>query len=136
MYHSSLLHLLYTATLSRVIAANPEVILSTGTFRGLTTPNGTDRFLGVPYAQPPVGNLRFKAPVAITTPFPGIQDALQFGSACPQPPRTSLGAPIGEDCLFLNVWRPINTTSDSKLPVLVWIHGGVYNTGASSDPEF
>jgi len=81
------------------IAASPIVVLSSGTFRGLTV-NGTDRWLGIPYAQPPVGSLRFKAPVPITRPAEGIQDALQFSYACPQPPTA---APISEDCLYLNV---------------------------------
>ncbi|KAI0267680.1 alpha/beta-hydrolase [Gloeopeniophorella convolvens] len=114
-------------------AAQPQVSLTSGTFRGLTT-NGTDRWLGIPFAQAPVGSLRFKAPVAITQPVEGVQDALQFGHACPQP--SSAGAPMGEDCLSLNVWRPQNTKSTAKLPVLLWIYGGAYNEGTSSDPGF
>jgi carboxylesterase type B len=78
------------------------VNLTTGAFRGIET-NGTHRFTGIPYAQQPVGKLRFKAPVKIAKPFVGIQDASQFGHACPQPPSSSLGVSIGEDCLFLNV---------------------------------
>lgn len=116
--------------------ANPEVHLTIGTFRGLATGNGTDRWLGIPYAQPPVGDLRFKAPVAIKQPFHAVQDALAFGNACPQPVTASLGAAIAEDCLFLNVWRPQSTSSNAQLPVLIWIHGGVYNTGSASDPSF
>ncbi|KAI0067181.1 alpha/beta-hydrolase [Artomyces pyxidatus] len=117
-----------------VAAAAPQVKLNIGTFSGVTT-NGTDRWLGIPYAQPPVGSLRFKAPVPIVTPFQGVQDALQFGNACPQPADPGLGAPTAEDCLFLNVWRPQNTSTQAKLPVLVWIHGGVYNTGSVSTPR-
>ncbi|THH07976.1 hypothetical protein EW146_g9143 [Bondarzewia mesenterica] len=109
--------------------SNPEVKLNIGTFRGLATPNGTDRWLGIPYATPPVGDLRFKAPVPISKPFDSVKNALEFGNACPQPITASLGAPIGEDCLYLNVWRPQNTSAHARLPVLVWIHGGVYNTG-------
>ena len=91
------------STASDVQASAPLVKLNIGTFRGQQTGNGTDRFLGIPYAQPPVNRLRFKAPVKIARPFVGVQSALQFGNACPQPPSASLGAPIGEDCLFLNV---------------------------------
>ncbi|KAI0035419.1 alpha/beta-hydrolase [Vararia minispora EC-137] len=120
---------------SAVIAqdAGPEVTLSTGTFRGLSTADGTDRFLGIPFAQPPVGALRFKAPVKIKGAFKGVRDALEFGNACPQPPTARTG-PIGEDCLVLNVWRPTNTTSKDRLPVLVWVYGGAFNIGSSSDP--
>lgn len=83
--------------------AAPVVDLDIGPFRGLTA-NGTDIFLGVPFAQPPVGHLRFAAPQPITTRTNAVRDAVQFGNACPQPPNvTILGAEIGEDCLFLNV---------------------------------
>lgn len=82
-----------------LIAPSPLITLSSGTFRGLSV-NGTDRWLGIPYAQPPLGPLRFEAPVPISLPLVGIQDALKFSHACPQPPTT---APISEDCLYLNV---------------------------------
>ncbi|EKM61503.1 uncharacterized protein PHACADRAFT_190672 [Phanerochaete carnosa HHB-10118-sp] len=92
--------------------------------RGSTagSPNNTDKWLGIPFAQSPVGNLRFKSPVAITKPSHSVQDANQFGNACPQRPSDTLGAPLGEDCLFLNVWRPAGTRADAKLPVLVWFY--------------
>lgn len=116
---------------------------TSGTYRGeQSETDGTDRWLGIRYAQPPVGSLRFKAPVSYINDSTDIVDAFEFGNACPQVPSASLGAPIGEDCLHLNVnpsegfiwffiysrwnffqvWRPINTTADSKLPVLFWIH--------------
>ena len=82
----------------------PLVTLSSGTFRGQVV-NSTDRWLGIPYAQPPVGSLRFKSPVAISQSVEGIQDALQFSPACPQPSTT---APISEDCLYLNVRSTIS----------------------------
>lgn len=84
-------------------AGTIDVPLKTGVFRGLSTPNGTDTFFGIPFAQPPVGSLRFKAPVAITKASNAIKDASQFGNACPQPASSGLGAPIDESCLFLNV---------------------------------
>ncbi|PPQ83087.1 hypothetical protein CVT25_003791 [Psilocybe cyanescens] len=107
-------------------AGTIDIKLKTGVFRGVTQPNGTDRFLGIPFAQPPVGSLRFKAPIAITTPSSAIHDASAFGNACPQlpDPTIDLGAPVAEDCLFLNVFRPPNLKSDAKLPVLFWIHVG------------
>ena len=78
------------------------VDLRTGSFQGVSTDNGTERWLGIPFAQPPVGALRFKAPSAITQPARSVQNASTFKNACPQLPGT-LGAPIGEDCLGLNV---------------------------------
>ncbi|VDB95966.1 unnamed protein product [Peniophora sp. CBMAI 1063] len=113
--------------------AAPVVDLDIGPFRGSIS-NGTDVFLGIPYAQPPVGRLRFVAPQAITTKTSTIRDATQYGDACPQPPSDGLGAPVGEDCLFLNVWRPEGAHEGDDLPVLVWIHGGAFVQGAASDP--
>lgn len=79
------------------------VKLKTGTFQGVRSDaNGTDRWLGIPYAQPPVGALRFKAPVPLTKSVEGIQNASYYKNACPQPAGL-LGAPVGEDCLGLNV---------------------------------
>ncbi|KAF9068992.1 alpha/beta-hydrolase [Rhodocollybia butyracea] len=118
-------------------SASLDVSLTSGRYSGVTVPaNGTDKWLGIRYATPPVGNLRFKAPSPITKPSSTLQDASNFGNACPQRPSTTLGAPMSEDCLFLNVWRPQNTSSNAGLPVLVWIHGGAYTDGAASDPQY
>ncbi|EKM61505.1 uncharacterized protein PHACADRAFT_248163 [Phanerochaete carnosa HHB-10118-sp] len=125
-----------------VATATPDASLvvkvSSGTFQGSTasSPNNTDQWLGIPFAQPPVGNLRFKSPVALTKPSHSVQDASQFGNACPQVPSDTLGAPLGEDCLFLNVWRPAGTKADAKLPVLVWFYGGAFMNGAASNPSY
>ncbi|ETW81423.1 Esterase/lipase/thioesterase [Heterobasidion irregulare TC 32-1] len=130
------------AILSTILAlicssyASLDVHLAIGTFRGVATANNTERWLGVPFVEPPVGELRFKAPVSISKPLPGIQNASVFGDACPQPPDPTLGAPISENCLHLNIWRPSNTSAVAKLPVLFWIHGGFYMLGASSNPAF
>lgn len=80
-----------------------DVTLTSGTFRGVANLNGSDAWLGIPFAQPPIGSLRFKAPLPITQPSETIQNASQFGDACPQPPSSILGANMSENCLFLNV---------------------------------
>jgi carboxylesterase type B len=86
-----------------------EIQLTTGAFRGFTVAgSGVDQWLGIPFAEPPIGPLRFKAPVPITVPGEGavVKNATQFGNACPQLDDDGLGppnAPISEDCLFLNV---------------------------------
>lgn len=125
-------------SLAGIVLASPshlDIVLSTGTFRGVTTTNGTEKWLGIPYAQSPVGNLRFKAPLAIQQPFRTLQEASTFGDACPQPPSDDLGASMSEDCLVLNIYRPNGTSADAELPVLVWLHGGFYMIGSSSNPS-
>ena len=101
----SLATYLFGATSHETALAAPslDVTLTSGTFRGVTNSNGTDAWLGIPFAQPPIGPLRFKAPVPITQPLQDIQNASQFGDACPQPPSSILGANVSENCLFLNV---------------------------------
>jgi carboxylesterase type B len=79
-----------------------DVRLKTGVFRGVGTAAGLEKWLGIPYALPPVGPLRFKAPVPIARVSSTVRDASQFGNACPQP-NVDLGAQISEDCLYLNV---------------------------------
>ncbi|KAF5349782.1 hypothetical protein D9758_010229 [Tetrapyrgos nigripes] len=114
-------------------SASLDVRIPTGTFRGFVA-NGNERWLGVPYALPPVGVRRFKAPVPAARSN-AIVNASTFGNACPQPP-SRLDAPVKEDCLFLNIFRPENTSADAALPVLLWIHGGQYTTGAASEPAW
>jgi para-nitrobenzyl esterase len=114
-------------------ATSLQVRTEQGTVEGLQV-KGVREFLGIPYAAPPVGDLRWRPPIA-TKPWEGLRRATQFGPACAQ--ITTLGAFAGpannnEDCLTLNVFTPETGTS-GKLPVLVWIHGGGNVDGSSSD---
>jgi para-nitrobenzyl esterase len=114
-------------------AAPPQVETEQGGVEGLRV-KGISEFLGIPYAVPPVGDLRWRPPVA-AEPWKGVRRATQFGPSCAQ--VTTLGAFAGpananEDCLTLNVFTPDVGTSN-KLPVLVWIHGGGNMDGSSRD---
>ena len=76
----------------------------------------------IPYARPPIGPLRWQPPVPMGK-FGDI-DGTTFGNRCMEPDKSPDGTKISEDCLFLNVNSPIDTTTTSKLPVMLWIHGG------------
>lgn len=92
----------------------------------------TDEFLGIPYAAPPVGPLRFRPPEPVAS-WPGVRPALTPGPACPQPPSALPGmepGPQHEACLFLNVTTP--RADGGRRPVLVWFHGGGFTTGSAS----
>ncbi len=96
-------------------------------------------FKGIPYAAPPVGALRWRAPQPVT-PWRGIRAATAYGRDCMQKPipgdAAASGGEFGEDCLFVNVWRPTATKPAARLPVFVWIHGGGFLNGGSSAPMF
>jgi para-nitrobenzyl esterase len=121
-----------------------ELRLDSGTIRGLVVGDKKDvsAYKGIPYAAPPVGELRWKPPQPVQ-PWKGVRDCFEFGAACPQNippflaaiPEMALGAPTSEDCLFVNVWTPAQRGSE-KLPVLFWIHGGGFVMGAGSQPLY
>ncbi|MGA2651269.1 MAG: carboxylesterase family protein [Terracidiphilus sp.] len=95
-------------------------------------------FLGLPYAAPPIGDLRWKAPEP-PAKWKGERDATKFGAHCAQnhvfDDMVFQDAGPSEDCLFLNVYAPADATAKSKLPVMFWIHGGGYSGGGSSEPR-
>ena len=115
-------------------AAQTPVATDAGKVAG-TTDAQVIVFKGIPYAAPPVGPLRWKAPEP-TVPWTGVREAKTYGNACPQPVRPEAWAQVGaqgEDCLFLNVWRP---KKPGKYPVMVFLHGGGFVFGAGGVPLY
>ncbi|KAJ6785517.1 hypothetical protein PWT90_03808 [Aphanocladium album] len=108
---------------------SPIVQLSYGAYEGIRLWNGVDQFLGMRYAAPPLGGLRWRAPQP-PKKHSALQHADTFGDYCiGTAEHRSKG--ISEDCLFVNVWRPSNSTSQTKLPVWVFIQGGGFNLNYS-----
>ncbi|KAM0344506.1 hypothetical protein ACHAPU_007480 [Fusarium lateritium] len=115
---------------------SPVAKLQNGSYYGIhNSAYNQDYFLGMPFAQPPLNNLRFRHPQALNSTWDGVRNATDFQSRCYQ-----YGYPSGplsggsDDCLHLNVIRPTGV-ADEKLPVLVWIHGGGLVGGFSGDPS-
>lgn len=107
----------------------PIVRAPAGGMQGVVA-SGVNVFRGIPYAQAPVGDLRWRAPVRAQH-WRGVRDATQFGAVCMQPASAFRNDPaMSEDCLFLNIWTPAHARN---APVLVWIHGGSLVSGAGSD---
>ncbi|MFF2083345.1 carboxylesterase/lipase family protein [Nocardia sp. NPDC058176] len=119
--------------------SGPEVRTAAGVVRGRWE-KGIAVFRGIPYARPPVGVRRFRAPVA-TSAWAGVRNAYEFGPAVPQAGHTgsvmtSVTGTVddgSDDCLSLSVWTP--DPGDARLPVMVWIHGGAYLEGDSANPH-
>src|SRR5712675_1314002 len=115
-----------------------DVEVTGGKVAGVAGVNGIVAFKGIPFAAPPVGPLRWKAPQPLK-PWAGVKQASSFGASCMQDPMFArlFGAPpeISEDCLYLNVWTPAKSAGDA-LPVMVWIYGGGFVGGQTSAPIY
>ena len=133
--------------MEKKLYSDMDRVISTegGLVRGVpgNTPQYTV-FKGIPYAAPPVGELRWKEPQSVE-PWEGIRDASKFSKIAPQR-RQPAGTlydreffqyqePMSEDCLYLNIWTPA-VAGDEKLPVLFWVHGGALMGGYGFEPEF
>jgi para-nitrobenzyl esterase len=110
-----------------------------GKIKGATEA-GISSFLGIPYAAPPLGENRWRAPQPVK-PWKGTRDALAFGDDCSQlifPPNILPGVQTtpSEDCLYLNVWKPADAKPKDKLAVMVWVHGGGFVNGGGSFPVY
>ena len=121
-----------------------ETTIETGAVRGVACgwPSIT-AFYGIPYAAPPVGELRWRPPQP-AAPWEGIRDCARPGPRCPQAGVSGdfykrefypMEEPMSEDCLYLTVWTPARSTEE-KLPVIFWIHGGAYVTGYGHSAHF
>ncbi len=122
----------------------PAVRLDTGELQGVAD-DGVATYKGIPFAAPPVGELRWRPPQP-AAPWTGVRQATEFRADCMQgrfgPPPASGAPPLppppgpkpSEDCLFVNVWSPANATPGAKLPVMFWIYGGGFVGGSSAYP--
>lgn len=114
----------------------PIVANENGKLRG-TLEDGVASWKDIPFAAPPVGPLRWRAPQPAAN-WSGVRDATQYSNDCMQKPFGGDAAPLGttpaEDCLYANVWKPVKATG--KLPVIVWIYGGGFVNGGASPPTY
>lgn len=120
---------------------------ATGDVVGYVDHNGSHAWLGIPFAQPPSGDLRWKAPLA-AKPWSGTRESIAIGSACTQIGNVLSGAdpadyglPDGsEDCLYLNIWAPASAdevpNEGNRLPVMFWIHGGGNSIGHAGSESY
>ncbi len=117
-------------------ATGPIVGVTGGQVQGAALEKGGAVFKGLPFAQPPVGALRWREPMPVK-PWAGVRDAAAFGAPCTQGSQfiRTPGVVAKEDCLYLNIWTP-EWPSRSKKPVMVWIPGGGNYFGSGSTPTF
>ena len=111
------------------LPASPRAKIKNGTLQGVYLPSfHQDAFLGVPFAKPPLGDLRFRHPQTYNNTWKGVNDASARKPSCPAAFGSAaygVGAlDLAEDCLYLDIVRPSDVASGAKLPVMAWIYGG------------
>ena len=104
-----------------------------GTVSGIPQ-DGLRVYLGIPFAAPPTGDLRWRPPVPVQ-PWDGVKETKMYSPACPQPAAADPTLNMSEDCLYLNVWTPVKS-ADEKLPVMVFFYGGAFGKIAGSMPLY
>ncbi|CAI7575320.1 unnamed protein product [Penicillium pancosmium] len=115
----------------------PTATVRNGTYSGVhSSTYDQDFFLGIPYAQQPVGNLRFTVPQSLNESWDGVHDAKDYSDICVGYGTDSIWYPQSEACLTLNVIRDSSAKKSSKLPVGVWIHGGGFYMGSGADQRY
>jgi carboxylesterase type B len=117
------------------LSSRPRVSLAQGIVAGIEEkgdfPGSIESFKGIPYAQPPVGRLRFQEPVKVQPNPDALIDASRFGPRAPARQFIIIGPKLeeSEDCLTVNIFRPKGTRKGAKLPVVLYFHGGAFNRG-------
>ena len=131
--------LLFLMTLRSTISSQTNIVkILNGTVEGVKEKSGIYSFKGIPFAAPPVGDLRWKAPQPAKK-WEGVRKANKFGPRAMQPPIFSdmvfRSDGMSEDCLYLNIWAP-EISQQKKLPVLVYFYGGGFVAGDGSEPRY
>jgi para-nitrobenzyl esterase len=119
---------------SLAVAESPTITVTGGQVRGTPLEKGGAAFKGIPFAQPPMADLRWRPPLAVK-PWEGARDAIRFSAPCAQNSGGHMLETSSEDCLYLNVWTP-EWPPQARLPVMFWIHGGGNYGGTASSANF
>jgi len=141
MFRGTFLTIVVTAGMAAsltgsALAAPDTVKTASGEIHGSVV-GDVANFKGIPFAAPPVGDLRWRPPQPVQ-PWKGVRETVAYGPGCisfggggnqPSPAQS-------EDCLYLNIWKPANAAPRARLPVMFWVFGGAFRTGSASSPNF